>query len=62
VTSDKSNPAPATADATVDQSTALRIHGKELLRRNPADFVRFRMAVEYPLPMVRGEVWLELPD
>ena len=48
--------------AAHDFVVPLALRAFELLRRDPADFVRFRMVVEYPLPMVRGEVWMELPD
>jgi hypothetical protein len=34
----------------------------DLLGWSPEEFDRFRMVVEYPLPFVRGEVWLRLPD
>jgi hypothetical protein len=34
----------------------------ELLGWNPDDFQRFRMVIEYPLPFVRNEVWLRLPE
>lgn len=34
----------------------------EVLGWNPDEFQRFRMVVEYPLPFVRHEVWLRMPD
>jgi hypothetical protein len=34
----------------------------ELLGRDPADYERHRMVVEYPLPFVRGESWVRLPQ
>lgn len=34
----------------------------EVLGWNPDEFQRFRMVVEYPLPFVRHEVWLRMPE
>lgn len=34
----------------------------ELRGWNPDDFERFRMVVEYPLPFVRCEAWVRLPE
>ena len=44
-----------------DFAVPLALRAFKMLGKDPADFDRFRMVVEYPLPFVRGEVWLRLP-
>lgn len=34
----------------------------ELMGRDPSEYDRYRMVIEYPLPFVRGEVWVRLPE
>jgi len=38
------------------------IRAFELLGWNPDEFQRFWMVVENPLPFVRHEVWLRMPE
>jgi hypothetical protein len=45
-----------------DFAVPLALQAMQLLRYDPADFDRFRLVVEYPLPLVRGDMWLRLPD
>ncbi|MFM7259574.1 MAG: hypothetical protein ACKO3W_03120 [bacterium] len=45
-----------------DFAVPLALRAMELLRYDPADFDRFRLVVEYPLPLVRGDMWLRLPE
>lgn len=45
-----------------DVAVPLALRACELLGKDPTDYVRYRMVVEYPLPFVRGEVWVRLPD
>lgn len=45
-----------------DFAVPMALRAFELLGHDPADFDRFRMVIEYPLPLVRGEAWLRLPD
>lgn len=40
----------------------LALRAMQMLRYDPADFDRYRMVVEYPLPLIRGDMWIRLPD
>jgi hypothetical protein len=43
-----------------DFAVPLALRAFELLGHDPDEFDRFRLVVEYPLPLVRSEVWIRL--
>lgn len=43
-----------------DFAVDLGLRSLELLGQDPDEFDRFRLVVEYPLPLVRNEVWIRL--
>ena len=43
-----------------DFAVPLALRAFEMLGHDPDDFLRFRLMVEYPLPLVRNEVWIRL--
>ena len=45
-----------------DFAVPLALHALGLLGHDPDDFDRYRLVIEYPLPLVRSEVWIRLRD
>jgi hypothetical protein len=45
-----------------DFAVPLALRSLELLGHDPDAFDRYRLVVEYPLPLVRSEVWIRLRD
>ncbi|MBI1302831.1 MAG: hypothetical protein GC172_03455 [Phycisphaera sp.] len=45
-----------------DFAVPLALRALEMLGRDPDEFDRYRLVVEYPLPLVRNEVWIRLRD
>jgi hypothetical protein len=45
-----------------DFAVPLGLRSLELLGHDPDEFDRFRLVVEYPLPLVRNEVWIRLAE
>lgn len=45
-----------------DFAVPLGLRAIELLGHDPDEFDRFRLVVEYPLPLVRNEVWIRLAE
>jgi hypothetical protein len=43
-----------------DFAVPLALRAFEMLGHDPDEFLRFRLMVEYPLPLVRNEVWIHL--
>ena len=43
-----------------DFAVPLALRAFEMLGHDPNEFLRFRLMVEYPLPLVRNEVWIRL--
>jgi hypothetical protein len=45
-----------------DFAVPVALRALEMLGRDPDEFDRYRLVVEYPLPLVRSEVWIRLRD
>lgn len=45
-----------------DFAVPLALRAFELLGQDPDEYDRFRLVIEYPLPLVRSEVWIRLQD
>ena len=45
-----------------DFAVPLALRAFEMLGQDPDEFDRFRLVIEYPLPLVRNEVWIRLQD
>jgi hypothetical protein len=50
----------ARGKAGEDFAVPLALRSLQLLGHDPDEFDRFRLVVEYPLPLVRSEVWIRL--
>ncbi len=45
-----------------DFAVPLALRAFEMLGQDPDEYDRYRLVVEYPLPLVRSEVWIRLQD
>ena len=45
-----------------DFAVPLALRAFEMLGQDPDEYDRFRLVIEYPLPLVRSEVWIRLQD